>query len=354
VVVVPMVYETDGYVRVDVGKWYEIYHTQPEKVKEIKTTDVGVPGWTKRVAARIEPYGWVTYGWMFVKPHQVEVKDKTLIVHDAKAWKILMAHEDELKQAGFTLEKDIHPRKELVKMFGMIPERTPVFEEKGIIPLLVLILFPLILVFGGILFLMLVPWEKIFLVVLGLIVVLFLFIVIFQAIEGGGGMRRAVPIISGYIPAMAIMSIVGLIIVGCVAYVVNAPSPIMEENCIAWYPENKMILGVYNMTWENRYYYFVSKLVFKNDIEDNVRLLLMVNESFGCHLQVYLGENAELLLTEYYVPENHEPKWWISIPLGRLPKGDVILTLVAKDGGFEFYSPSSLYAYTLGPRLVRE
>jgi multisubunit Na+/H+ antiporter MnhB subunit len=135
----PDVYRTDHFVRVHVGKWYEMYHTHPEKFKEIKTSDLGEPGWTKRIAARVVLDGgkdeWVTYGWMFVTPHQVELdeKAKKLIIHDAKTLKILAPMIDEFKSAGWTIEQDIHPREELIKMFGMIPGETEVerLGEKG-------------------------------------------------------------------------------------------------------------------------------------------------------------------------------------------------------------------------------
>lgn len=124
------VYAGKNTIRVHQGNLHEIYEQHPEIFEEVKTTEVGDLGWTRRIACLVRknrygvPEGWQTYGWLGWTPHQAELEDETLTIHDAKFYEVLKKSGvlDELEQEGYKVVEDIHPREELIKIFGALPK----------------------------------------------------------------------------------------------------------------------------------------------------------------------------------------------------------------------------------------
>lgn len=136
----PKIYCMRNVCRIHQGDLWKYYEEHPEIFEAIRTTEVGDIGWSKRIACLIKenpygvPTGWHTYGWLFWTPHQVEwdAEKKVLTVHDRKAMEILRKSGilPELEAEGITVVEDIHPREELIKIYGALPkEWIPIYKE---------------------------------------------------------------------------------------------------------------------------------------------------------------------------------------------------------------------------------
>lgn len=118
------IYETDGMIRIHVGELEDWYHKHPE-IFEFRIQEVGDIGWTRRLACFVKenpygvPTGWHTYAWIGLKPHQAELRDKTLIVRDEKFARIVRTLEGDLRKSGYNVVYEIKPREELIKEFGV-------------------------------------------------------------------------------------------------------------------------------------------------------------------------------------------------------------------------------------------
>jgi len=140
----PKIYVMKNTIRVHQGDLWKAYEEHPEIFAQIRTTEVGDIGWTKRIACLIKenpygvPAGWHTYGWLGWTPWQAEWDEekKILTIHDEKFHKVLEKAGilKELENEGIEVVKDIHPREELVKIYGVLPkEWIPLKGEEKVI-----------------------------------------------------------------------------------------------------------------------------------------------------------------------------------------------------------------------------
>jgi hypothetical protein len=136
----PKVMLMKNTVRVMKGDLWKYYEEHPEIFEAIRLHEVGDIGWTKRLACLVKensygvPSGWQTMGFVGWYPHQVEwdAEKKVLTVHDRKAMEILRKSGilSELEAEGITVVEDIHPREELIKIYGALPkEWIPIYKE---------------------------------------------------------------------------------------------------------------------------------------------------------------------------------------------------------------------------------
>lgn len=128
----PKIYVMKNTIRVHQGDLWKVYEKHPEIFEQIRTTEVGDIGWTKRIACLIKenpygvPSGWQTYGWLGWTPHQAEwdPEKNVLTIHDRKFYEILRKTGvlDELEKEEIEVIVDIRPREELIELYGALPK----------------------------------------------------------------------------------------------------------------------------------------------------------------------------------------------------------------------------------------